>query len=648
MENRDPMIPAVDNLSIEAWLARLAESGRLTSVELQELRELACEAGSQWKRKRRVQRMMESIHAHRLRFVAINEVFDKYEVRFTSETMRLFENGIQQSLRNFCRLLRDVLSSWDADMAGVQDVQIQRACLDLAVEQAPYCLWASIDTVNLNFHTVAARALQAVNGLWKTHAVPAIDAERARLADGLQKLKVLTYACGEFAKSEANPRAVPNKFVSMYTRTCLRIITALSWLSSSGTWISAQPELVLVRSALAAYRRGAFDARAWMSHNATQLQALINDATQSLERTNRQDNDWHGWHRMVLWGDDEDAPQEAFSSLVVQPPGYSSSFWNTKRVYCSVLPHPVASGSDCQHNRAQLVVRFCAMLKTLVHRGFLRLDIVGVDYLRLLTTAEHSRYHFNVEKIVNEVFAIRGFETGEPFDITWFDEAWPRTRHPVFEGPALTDLALVLDDADDDKPPNSAASDTGQTDDLSALRLVPLPKAVPEGVLLDHAVMSLFSLVAFTGTLGEQTRPYCNAFHIGTSDIVPHVRRALELSMATMCTKSLDQRLAHILKLYAAAINAAHAADGLTARFDKCKAHPRNKKLIISWQIEPEHRPRNMNLLAALAGRIVSYLHHETPMPAGVEWVIPERSKRRNRAADVLRAAQAVDVQIGL
>jgi hypothetical protein len=639
------MIPAVDNSAIEAWLARLSQSEKLSSLELQELRELACEASSQWRRKRRVQRMMEAIHSQRLRVISINEILDNYDVRFTSETMRLIENGIQQSLRNFCRLLCDVLSSWDSDMVGAQDVQAQRARLDLAVEQAPYCLWASIDTVNLNMQTVYSRALQAVNGLWKTHALPAIEAERTRLADGLHKLKVLSYACTEFAKSEANPRLVPNKFFSMYTRMCLRIIAALSWLSCCGSWISAQSELVLVRSALAAYRHSAREARSWMSRNAKELETLINDMSQSLERTYRMDDDWIGWHRMVLWGDDEDAPEEAFSSLIVQPPGYSSSFWNTKRVYCSVLPRSPACGSDCHHNRTQLVVRFCAMLKTLVHRGFLRLDVIGVDYLRLLTTAEHSRYHFNVEKIVNEVFAIRGYEAGEPFDISWFDEAWPRTQYQPDAGPALSDLALVLED-EPDKLPASSASDTGQTDDSSVAPLAPLPKPVPEGVYLDHSVMSLFSLVAFTATLGEQTTPYCNAFHVGTNDVVSHVRRALSLSMANMCTKSLDQRLAHILKLYAAAINAAHGADGITARFDKCKAHPRNKKLIISWPIEADHRARNMTRLAQLAAKVVAYLHHETPMPAGVEWVIPERSKRRNRASDVRRVAEVAVAQV--
>ena len=120
------MIPAVDNSAIEAWLARLSESEKLSSLELQELRELACEASSQWRRKRRVQRMMEAIHSQRLRIISINEILDNYDVRFTSETMRLIENGIQQSLRNFCRLLCDVLSSWDSDMVGAQDVQAQK------------------------------------------------------------------------------------------------------------------------------------------------------------------------------------------------------------------------------------------------------------------------------------------------------------------------------------------------------------------------------------------------------------------------------------------------------------------------------------------------------------------------------------------
>eukprot|EP00966_Prymnesium_polylepis_P136321 3149811-Prymnesium_polylepis.1 len=129
----------------------------------------------QWKRKVLVQRMVEAVQRDRHRSVPIQDIFDVYGVHFTTETMQILEDGIQQSLRNFCRMLMDVLSTWDADFGYRHDSAVLSRRASLAVSHAPSCLWGSLGTTDLCQTTVRSRLLRAVDGLWNTHAKPAIE-----------------------------------------------------------------------------------------------------------------------------------------------------------------------------------------------------------------------------------------------------------------------------------------------------------------------------------------------------------------------------------------------------------------------------------------------------------------------------------------
>jgi hypothetical protein len=85
------------------------------------------------------------------------------------------------------------------------------------------------------------------------------------------------------------------------------------------------------------------------------------------------------------------------------------------------------------------------------------------------------------------------------------------------------------------------------------------------------------------------------------------------------------------MKMFCVALS----TSGMQASFGKHKSHLRTKKLKISWTTEEEHhRAKNMAKVAQLADDIASHLHHGSPLPLGVEWNIPERSRRRRRVRD--------------
>jgi hypothetical protein len=140
----------------------------------------------------------------------------------------------------------------------------------------------------------------------------------------------------------------------------------------------------------------------------------------------------------------------------------------------------------------------------------------------------------------------------------------------------------------------------------------------------------LIALIAKNNILGNHMGPFCNTLHIGTADVEPWVRSTLSMELSSVSAESLSGRLTGIFKMLCTAM----VASGMQASFGVDKSHPRVKKLKFSWAMEEQHRAQNLTLLAELATTISSHLHHGTPLPDGVEWNIPERSRRRRKARD--------------
>jgi hypothetical protein len=631
------MMPTTNNPSMDNWIDKLEQSGKLSLDRIERVRELACEATVQWKRKALVQQMMDSIRREKRRSVPIQDIFEVYGVHFTIETMNILESGIQQSLRNFCHMLTDVLSAWNSDFGNRLDLAVLESRATLAANQAPSCLWSSLDSADMCQNTVHSRLIKAVEGLWNTHAKPAIESEHRYLAEGIQRLRVVIYVCDEYLKPSTGGRTVPSKFSAMYIRMHQRVIAALAWLSGNSTFVSNSKVIAIVRTMLNAYKVGEFAARKVMDEHAAYFREMVRVVIQVLENLYQQPLDWDGWHGVLLWGGDDDPPEEAESSLVVQPPSYSASFWTTPRVYCSVARqtgsfHPV---------RIQPVVRFCAMLRLLVRKHFLRLDLIGVDYLRLISLTDHSRYHRNVNRIVDDEFVHDGHAAGHPFDASWFSES----RAPVLYTnpvPRLSDVALVLADDEAERIVASNASDTGLTDDCERALSIPknatLPAPIPEGVVLDHCLLGLVALFAKSNIAGNHMGPFCNTFHIGTADVTPWIRSTLSMELSSVSAESLSGRLTGIFKMLCSAM----VATGMHASFGVDKSHPRTKKLKYAWPMEDQHRAKHLTLLSELATAIASHLHHGTPLPSGVEWKIPDRSRRRRKAWDAKSASDVL------
>jgi len=637
------MMPVVSNTSIDQWIHNLTASGNVSPDRVERVRELACEANTQWKRKLLVQRIVESVQRDRRRAVPFQDIYEVHGVHFTTETMRILEDGIQQSLRNFCRMLMDIISTWDSDFFSRHDKAVVSKRAALVVSHAPSCLWGSLDTMELSQLTVHSRLMRAVDGLWNTHAKPAIESERNHMAEGIQRLRTMHYVCEEYLKAHTGAKTVPTRFSSLFSRMQQRAIAALAWLLANSYLLDQSTDTSrTVSSTLKAYKSGETEARHAMDQHAERLKTMLQTTIRLVENVYSHEPEWEGWHCVLVWGQNLSPPDEATSSLIVQPPSYSSSFWTTSRVHCSVasspknMPHPV---------RSQPTVRFCALLRKLVHMKFLRLDLIGVDYLRLLAHADYARYHRNVNKIVEDELIPVGHLAGHSFDTAWFLETrapvvYDNNMSPMSSMPRMSDISLVQTDEDQTKNTDVPAvtentiTTTGNTE--KSIHVVtkhtPITTVVPEGVLVDHCLMTTIALISRSNaTTSDHIGPYFNTFHIGTTDVSHLVRNALGVDTTFMTEMCLNQRITSVMKMFCVALS----TSGMQASFGKHKSHLRTKKLKISWTTEEEHhRAKNMAKVAQLADDIASHLHHGSPLPLGVEWNIPERSRRRRRVRD--------------
>jgi hypothetical protein len=628
------MVPVVNNQRMDEWIHRLEESDNVSPHKIQRVRQLACEANSQWKRKVLVQRMSEIVQREKRLTIPIQDISDVYGVHFTTETMQILEDGIQQSLRNFCRMLKDTLSTWDADRCPRRDDVLNSKRVSLLVSHAPSCLWGSLDTNELCEATVHARVLRAVEGLWNTHAKPAIESEYYNLAEGMQRLGVVLYICDEYLRPYTGGKVVPSRFSGLYARAHQRVIAALAWLLGSTWLLQNVNEIDTVKRVLDAYKLGDPEARASMDDCAPHIRDIVLASISTLKSVYTCDKQWHGWHGVHLWGSDEHPPQGIMSALVLQPPSYSSSFWATGRVYCGVF--------QLSRRRDDPVVRYCAILRKLVEKRFLRLDLVGIDYLRLLCHADYARYHRNVNKIVEDELVPIGHLAGHAFDAAWFLD----THVPAFcsiPRPCLSDLSLVFHDDEPEQPVALESSETGLTDGFKHSgdlmdKHAALPAPVPEGVVLDYCLLAVLALLAKENINRDHMGPYCNTFHIGTADVDVLLRNHMGECADSITPMCLNQRLSGVFKMFASALE----AQGMQASFGTDGTHARVKKLKVCWPMGPQHRAKSMTKLAQLAETIATHLRHGTALPEGVRWNIPDRSRRRRRARDAKAASDVL------
>ena len=609
---------STNNKRVDEWLEQIVQSERASPEQLHRAWSLSKEATMQWKRKCLVETMTARLLKEQVRAVPIFDIADEYGVHFTHETMKIVEDGIQQSLRNFCEMTHGTLKMWERDVSERGDVLFQQHRVELAVGQSHCCLWGSLDSMDTSPRTVHLRATEAVRRLWQAHAVPAIEVERQTLHEHMLRIRTIKKACDEFVAPLNGGKAIPFKFDSCYDRKGHELAEALGVISSNTSLFQTYPDMSrLVTQMEGAFRRSVTDARAWMTDHASTMSDLFDSVSRALRDAINTPSDSDAWHGLVVEGDL--GPRSrcvGVTSAALQPPGYSAMFWKTSRVR---VMEPATATTVWSPVFPLPVVRYCALLKQLVENEYLRLDIVGIDYLTLLASAEHARYMRNVEKIVKDVLAPLGHLGGAFFDMSWFHE----TRAPVvctYMKPLRSELSFSLYEDDDAV---SRKSDDRHVDiDASPNAVI----AAHSGGTVDHCVMVILTIVATSHVSEPHINPHGTAFHIGMQELEGHLRSCMGGIFRCSPYECLNQHVSRVLKMFATALR----ESGICAHYGTDKAHhPRTKKLKISWGQEPYHLHKTLEAAAALATRVVSHLQHGTPLPANVSWCPTQRSRRR-------------------
>lgn len=646
------MTPTVDDLMIDNWFCEVAESEVVTTERLDQAKDLAREAVSQWRRKQTVGNMMATITREGQRVVAIDDIKAVFNVRFTPQTMRIIEDGIKQSLRNFFKLLMEVLGSWRAVQHRAAPLDAQTSRIGHALEEAQRLFWNSLDGEDTNAATVQRRALSAVASLWTRHALPAIEEERSEMRDGIARVQLLHHIVVEFQRPQTGGRACPARFTTTYTRYWKRVALGFLWLRNNEHLLDSASDKQCLWDTMTAFTNSELRARVSMEAHANRLDTVLSGILTILRTIVDTPTDAFAWHRIVLWTSETEPEVNVLSSLAIQPPSYSASFCNAHRVYISVTP------SVTQIERAleaPPVVRFCAALRQLVSMGHLRLDILGVDYMRLLSAAEFARYERNIGKIVSDYLLPLGHLASIPFDPSWM-ESLTLPPKPMLSHDRFNSMALIVEDDEIDRvgkeaaPSPSTGSTTlvaaAETSASSALVQSAKPATlslVGNGCALDHCVMTILVRLLPQQTHGDYLGNFVNTVCVGYDEISDSIRHTLELVQG-LSGHALSQRVASVFKMLANAINADCKASNLCIRayFGVPQGDRRTrdkhvaKKLCASWQrVTPTHRKDALCMMQQTAQKIAIHLAGGGQLPSGVLWNVSERSRRRRQAREL-------------
>lgn len=117
--------------------------------------------------------------------VSFEGIRDTHGVLFPPDTMECLISAVRHGLNNFARMLPGTIA-----MVRPSRRDHEQECrLEVFVTCAGRSIWNALDAGPAD--TMRERALQAVDGVWATHAVPAIQTERARFALQLRLLRNL-------------------------------------------------------------------------------------------------------------------------------------------------------------------------------------------------------------------------------------------------------------------------------------------------------------------------------------------------------------------------------------------------------------------------------------------------------------------------
>eukprot|EP00966_Prymnesium_polylepis_P179991 4167183-Prymnesium_polylepis.1 len=230
--------------------------------------------------------MLDAVRRDKLRAVCILDISALHGVQFTESTVDILVAGVQQSFRNFCGYLMDAV----APQAVGTDVHWLK-------HEVPRLLWKSLDSGTLCPHVFRSRLGAEMDAIWRCWAHPVIEAERARLKEGAELLRRALQVCDGGAQQVGSPPEPPSLEL---------LVDALEWTSGSGRgFVSSDRDLCLIREIRTLLMNNAMGVQAFLLQYAPRVGTMINNILCSLDWLCAHGSDWHGWHGLVIWVDDE-------------------------------------------------------------------------------------------------------------------------------------------------------------------------------------------------------------------------------------------------------------------------------------------------------------------------------------------------------
>lgn len=603
---------------LDSWVSDMqacADRGMIAAPEMALIRQHVELSVDYLVRTERLRTMMVALQAREEETrghssVPFDTITRHFGIFLTSQTRQNVYIGVKSSLDNFVRLLSDTCEvAEDANhMAPPRDSHSIR--LAGLRERAGSFLWESIDTPDLSSGSIRKRALAAVNRLWITDAKSAIDEERALLCNACTHIEALSRFCGNLiVKPFGNLR-----FLSMLDAHRLELEGARKAIANSRHFRAKFRRLEPLENMTNNEAGEWFRAHADACHSI--CGAILKEVSELMER----DDEHVCWHMIQIYEETGDGPS-------LQAPATHAPF-RTRLLLGS-------PEQECTHPYALPVVRLCAALRQLILKDHFKIDMIGLNYLKRVTSAEYAKFETTIERIVTEILKPAGQRCGLPFDSAWY-ASLPRVK----EAGAAAEAGLrslneaVAEDAREDVEDGAdSASDVAPQEVADEMRNV--HQAVSSSYVAGAATRSVAeALSSVAPDMGldfvvleaidralSGSNPYATSYTFQTNDLVSRVRRLCPPGSLPASTTGVQQRIAGAFKLLS---NAMHVV-GVEASYNYVRG-PHVKVLKISNV--PEQN--NLAKARAILGSLLRHLEMREPLPDGVTWHRPRRTSRRH------------------
>ncbi|MBE34489.1 MAG: hypothetical protein CMI16_02845 [Opitutaceae bacterium] len=546
-----------------------------------------------------------------------------FRIFLSEQTRENVLRGVKHSLSNFVKLLSDT-----CEISEVSDhMAPRRPPHELRLEalraRAADFLWEALDVPDLSCQSIRKRAVAAVHRLWNTHAVCAIEDERVLLSNACSHIESLRRFCDLFVEqNKASPWTV-GVLLKDHRRdleVARKVISGNRHIRSE--FLKFEP-LEYITSEI-----HAFD---WFAFNATECRDLCSRLVERIERLVCLPNDHICWHMITVVEEQGDGPS-------LQAPSTQAPF--TTRL---LLGSPV---ERCSKACATPVVRLCRVLVYLIEKNHLRLEMIGLNYLSRITAAEYAKFELTLDRIFQEIIKPTAERCSLPFDCAWYASlTCVRNARAVAEeglesldqeAQQLLDTSTVSDDATEENREHELGSSSAShwvaleiSDDMRQMheavsncsgragraRTVEssLSSVAPDACL-DFVILDALDR-ALSGS-----SPTAHKYVFSTADLQKRVRHLCPPAAVPVSDTGLQQRIAYAFKLLVDAFKVV----GVNSKY----VYVRD---VHAKQLQIENAPGSNDLSKAMAtlGALLRHLEIREPLPPGMSWKRPKRTKRR-------------------